>query len=258
MTWYGADEDAPDDDPRAIAAANPSMRQLITPEAVAFERASMTRDAWRRERLNIWAEGTTDPGIVLAAWAACARPGLGLVGGRDGAPVVLAVDAPGSWSRGTIAVCGSAYETGLPHVAIAGEVLAGRRGSVPPGELLGVLAEAIERWQPVTVLYDGAGAVAPHIEGVAADRSWRTTRATRSMLAAAAMHLDALVMGGELTHSGDPVLPLHINSAVRVPTGEGWRWSRRASLAPIDALIAASLAVLGVTRPELLPTLQVF
>jgi hypothetical protein len=258
MTWYGAPEDAADDDPAALRAANPSMPAgLVTVAAADFERASMTREAWRRERLNIWAEGSTDPGIVLAAWAAAARPGLELAGGDD-AELVMAIDAPGSWSRATIAVCGMSAATGLPHVAIAGELVAGLRQSVPPGEVLAELVRAAERWRPRWILYDAAGALAPHIEGVAADRSLRTLRADRKMIAAAAMHLDALVMGSEVTHAGDAITALHIASAVRVPVGDGWRWSRRASLAPIDALVASSLAVLGITRPELLPSLQVF
>ena len=259
MSWYGANEDAADDDPAALRAANPSLAAgMVDMDAVLFERASLTREGWRRERLNIWAEGTTDPGLVLAAWAAVARPGLELAGGREGEPVILAVDAPGSFSRATIAVCGMSRATGLPHVAIAGELSAGTRQSVPPSEVLQLLATVVERWQPRAVLYDAFGAVAPHVESVAADRSWRIVRADRKMVAAAAMHLDALVMGAEVTHAGDAVTAMHIASAVRVPNVDGWRWSRRASLAPIDALVASSLAVLGMTRPELLPALQVF
>jgi hypothetical protein len=259
MTWYGADEDAADDDPVALRAANPSLAAgIVSTEAVLFERASLTREAWRRERLNIWAEGTTDPGIVLAAWQAAARPGLELLGGLQGEPVILAIDAPGSWSRVTVAVCGFVHATGLPHVAIAGELVAGPGANIPPGEALAMLAAAYERWRPRAILYDAGGAVAPHIEGSAGDRSWRVVRADRRMMAAAAMHLDALVMGSELTHAGDSVTAMHIAAAVRVPNADGWRWSRRASLAPIDALVASSLAVLGMTRPEYVPSLQIW
>ena len=248
MLWYGAGDDADPDDPKAIAAANPAMVDgLLRPDAIAYERAATTLDVWNRERLNRWTSAET--AIIPAwAWQALARPEAEIpaAAGR----IVLAVDAVASWQRATITVAGFLPESGLPHVAIADELVVGQdRTHVAPRDVIERLAEAIRVWQPAAIVFDGGAAIAPHLEGAAAVADWPLTALNRRQVAAASMHLEALVLGGDMTHAGDVVLAVHLAAAARSIVGDSWRLSRRQSTGHIDAIVAAALAVYALTRP---------
>jgi phage terminase large subunit-like protein len=52
---YSADEHAASDDAKAWAQANPALGHLISVDTVRRERAIMSDDGFRQERLGIWA-----------------------------------------------------------------------------------------------------------------------------------------------------------------------------------------------------------
>ena len=248
MLWYGPPEQLADDDPAAIPYANPAYPALLTPAAVAYERVSLTLEAFRRERLNCWTVGETS--IIPAwAWASLARPELTIP--AEAGRIVLAVDAVSSWQRGTVTVAGWIPETERPHVAIAEELVApGDRPSVPPSELIQAIARAVETWHPAAILFDRGAAVAPHLEGAAAIAGWPIVGLNAAQMAGASAQLEGLALGSELTHSGDVVLAAHLAAASRSLRGDTWRLSRRQSTGHIDAIVAAAMALYGLTRPD--------
>lgn len=75
--WSAEDDDDPED-PVTWAKANPGMGIRITPEYVARERAALSEEGFRRERLGIGNYPVADAGqwetISEDAWAACANP----------------------------------------------------------------------------------------------------------------------------------------------------------------------------------------
>jgi hypothetical protein len=248
MTWYAPDENASADDPDAWRAANPAMAEgLITEDAIRVELASTSSSDFRRERLNLPADSATD-WMSAALWRSLARPDARIDTARR---VVLSVDVVPSWQRCTVTVAGYVEGLDVAHVAIAGEVDALREGRerVAPSELLATLRDAIEAWNPDLVVYDGRAGAASHLESVSAAVDWKLQALDQRQIAGASMALDALAHGGELSHSGDDVLAMSLRASARSPMGDGWRLSRRRSSGHIDAIVAAALALYGLTRP---------
>jgi phage terminase large subunit-like protein len=59
----------------------------------------------------------------------------------------------------------------------------------------------------------------------------------------ASERLHAAIVEQRLRHNGDPALTLHVSQAVAQATGRGWRLSKMARDAQIDAAIALCMAV---------------
>jgi hypothetical protein len=248
LLWYGAGDDDDPDDPLALAAANPArVDGLLKADAIAYERAASSLDVWNRERLNRWT--TAESAIVPAwAWAALARPDAAIP--AEAGRIVLAVDAVSSWQRATIAVAGYLPETGRPHIAIADELVLGQdRHHIAPKDVIERLAEAVRVWRPAAIVFDAGAAIAPHLEGAAAVADWPLVGLNRRQVAGASMHLEALILGGDVTQSGDVVLAVHLAAAAKSMIGDSWRLSRRQSTGHIDAIVAGALAVYALTRP---------
>jgi hypothetical protein len=161
------------------------------------------------------------------------------------------VDAVSSWQRATITVAGYLPESEAPHLAIADELTVSiDRPHVSPGDVIARLAEAIRVWGPAAIVYDQGAAIAPHLEGAAAVADWPLVGLNRRQVAAASMHLEALCLGGEMTHSGDAVLAVHLAAAAKSVVGDSWRLSRKASTGHIDAIVAGALCLYALTRPQ--------
>lgn len=248
MTWYAPDINASADDPDAWLAANPAMAEgLLGEQAIRLELASTLPSDFRRERLNLWADASTD-WLPPALWRSLARPDARYDLER---PIVLAVDVVPSWERCTIVVAGYLQGLDIPHVAIAGEVDAIREGRdrLAPSDLLAVARTAVERWSPAMVVYDRAAGAAAHLEGAGA-AGWPVIPLDARKIAAASMAFEAHALGGELSHAGDDVMAMHLRASARSPLGDSWRLSRRQSAGHIDSIVAAAMALYALTRPE--------
>jgi len=248
MSWYAPDANAQADDPASWVAGNPAMAEgLLSEAAVRLELASTLPSDFRRERLNLWADASTD-WLPPALWRSLARADAHIDTNR---PVVLAVDVVPSWERCTVVVAGYLVGLDIPHVAIAGEVDALRDGHdrLAPSDLLTVARVAVERWKPSMVVYDRAAGAASHLEGAGA-AGWPVVPLDQRKLAAASMAFEAHALGGELSHSGDDVLGMHLRASARSPLGDSWRLSRRQSAGHIDSIVAAAMALYALTRPD--------
>jgi phage terminase large subunit-like protein len=248
MSWWAAPDDLPPDSIRGIRAANPGVADgVLHLERIAAEYGTLTPDAWRRERLNLWSTAS-DELFPAGAWAATAAP-LRTI--PPTWPVVLAVDVTPHRGHATVAVAGQGGSDGA-HVAIAGVIDAERMGSrgVETGELATLVAGLAARWSPTALVWDGASAAAPMMEVLAAELDIPTTvLGPREVRAASAAFYGAIV-SRELTHPGDPLLDYQLSLARRSLGDDGsWRFSRRQSSGHIDALLAAVFATYVATRP---------
>jgi phage terminase large subunit-like protein len=59
-----------------------------------------------------------------------------------------------------------------------------------------------------------------------------------------------LIVGTTLAHDDDPDLRAHVTSAVRRDAERGWTLSKGRSSGPIDACVAAAMAVQTLARRE--------
>jgi len=248
MSWYAPDPMAEASDPAAWRAGNPAMAEgLLTEAAIRVELASTLPSDFRRERLNLWADAATD-WMPPALWRSLARVDATVDTERR---VVLAVDVVPSWDRASVVVAGYLDGLDIPHVAMAGEADAMRLGQdrVAPSQLLDLVREAADVWNPAAIVYDRQASAAAHLEGAGA-AGWPVIGLDQRQLASASMALEAHALGGELSHSGDDVMAMHLRASARQPKGDGWRLSRRQSAGHIDSIVAAAMALYALTRPE--------
>jgi phage terminase large subunit-like protein len=74
---------------------------------------------------------------------------------------------------------------------------------------------------------------------------------SHSRMTAASEGLHSAVVEKRLRHPGHPALDRHVAAAIGVKTGRGWRLSKTARDAQIDACIALALAIeTAGTRPQ--------
>lgn len=257
MLWYAAPEGADPDDPAALAAANPSLDVLLTPAALAYERARLTDGAYLRERLNTWTV-SEDAIIPAAYWHARTDAAVPFVFREKESPgrVALALDTGHGWQRASIVAAFMSDTSGLPHLALVASLDApGDRPALQPSVVLAELGALVAELRPERIVYDAASVLAPHVESVAAAADWPLVALTARQMTGAAANLEAHVLAGELTHDGSTVFAQQLAGAGRARSGDGWRFSRRASVTAIDAIVSASMALYALTRPaEVLPS----
>jgi hypothetical protein len=253
MLWWAAPEGAAPDDPAAIAAANPSLRELLQPRALAYERARLGDGAWARERLNQWT--VSEESIIPAAYwhartdALVPHPGAG-------ERVALALDTGHGWQRASIVVAHVSGQSGLPHVRRHVELVSpSDSAALSPSTVVAALRLAVEEFKPERIVYDAAAPIAAALESVAIEADWPVVGLTARQMAGAAANLEAHVLSGDMSHDGSLLFAQQLAGAGRMKAGDGWRFSRRASVTAIDAIVSASMALYALTRPgEVVPT----
>ena len=253
MLWWAAPEGASPDDPKAIAAANPSLRELLQPRALAYERARLGEGAWARERLNLWtvSEESIIPGPY---WHARTDPLAGLP--AMGERVAIALDTGHGWQRASIVVAHVAAHSALPHVRLQASLEApGDVAALRPGAVIAALRTLVEELKPERIVYDAAAPIAAALESVAVESDWPVVGLTARQMAGAAANLEAHVLSADMSHDGSLLFAQQLAGAGRMRVGDGWKFSRRASVTAIDAIVSASMALYALTRPgEVVPT----
>lgn len=251
MTWYAAGDDQAPDDPAAIRAANPAIvegRVKLGP--VADSILNLSPAAYRSETLNLWSEGA-DEWLPPGTWPrrAGTQPG-------EAIRVVLGAEASPTWRRVTVAVA-IVTDAGA-WVGVAGEIDAATTASstVPPAELVKLVARLAREWHAGELAYSGQAAAAPHLEAWAVEANVKATALGARQIRSASGLFRSELIGGRLTHADDPLLAQQVR--VARPSGplEGgdWYFSVRESLGEIDALRAAAWATWAAIAPEDAPT----
>lgn len=225
---YSADPDADPTDPAVWRAVHPGLGYLTDEKAMAAALDAMGVTSFAREYLNIWPR--LDATVIPAdAWAAC----LGDVAIPDGVSLTVGFDVNYARTAGSVAVAARVGDRIAVEVVDAGLAVAA---------LPARLAELATRY--------GATVVgAPAQRGIVDDLKGRGAAARvttgQEYQAACQLFYDA-VLSGRLAHRGQPDLDGAVAAAGRSRAGDAWAWSHRSSAAPIDPLVAATVAVAGV------------
>lgn len=240
VTWleWSAEPGCDLDDRQAWAQANPALGRRISVEAVMAERAALSDEGFRRERLGIFNVQTEQHAFGGAeVWPALAGPR------RDdlGAVTALGVDRS---PDGLVAVCAAYrdFDSGRTHLEVA--YLADAVSNLD-----GVIRWLTENTRPRTpIVVDAvspAAVAVTHLQ--AARRNVITT--TTAELVRACIGLTDDVMAAMVSHADTPTgdLGRAVDGARRRPVGEagGYGWDRRDGSVAVSPLVAASLAHWG-------------
>ena len=238
---FSADPDADVTDPAVWAAHHPGLGFTTDEAALAAALEAMGPTSFAREFLNIWPR--LDATVIPAErWSACLADGVDhrpAVTIPDGAAITVGFDVNYGRTAGSVAVAARVGERIAVEVVDAGLAVA---------DLPDRLAVLAARYRATVV-------GAPAQRGIVDDLKGRGVGARvtsgQEYQAACQLFYDAVV-AGRLAHRGQPDLDGAVAAAGRSRSGDAWAWSHRSSAAPIDPLVAATvaLAAVGQAKPE--------
>lgn len=248
---FSAGDDVDWLDPLVWWQTMPALGYTVTEDKVAAEADSLDEEEFRRAYLNQWGDDlATDSKIPLENWHACQDADSEI---SDRLTWVVDISPERSWASISLA---AQRDDGLVHI------------------------ETVERWPGTDWIIDGdptratdelsclglvgllakyggelyydhvtVGALVPAME--AAGLNPIPIPAQDIKVSAAAL-FDAVV-NGRVRHVGQEELTDALIAAATRKFGDGWAWTRGASMADITALVSATLAhwMLAKTLPDL-------
>jgi phage terminase large subunit-like protein len=243
LCWqeWGCEPTADLADPVNWGIANPSMGLLIDEETIDDEYRDFDEATFGRERLGMFADPASSRIISDDLWMLCAVPhDIGVVD-YDGEIAIAADVAP---DRGRVSVCAASFTAdGLPYVD-----LVDNRGN--PDWAIGKVVEMCSRHDVRAVVIDAAGPSATLVDELARRGVVVSVTTSRQMSAACGGFYDA-VMDRRVRHLDQAWLNTALSVARSRPIGDtGWYWSRKTSVSDITPLVAATLALWGLTSSE--------
>ena len=246
--WWASEDIEAELDWRQIRQANPALDKRIPRAAIRTEHAILPPASWRRERLNHWVGETADTVFRPGAWAKLRTP-MPLLDVDP--PFTVGVHVGPQWERATVCVAAlrSDGRIGL-------EVYAELREGITARRLIEIIT-GFPKWRQA-VYFDAAGGPAAEFARAAQDDwgpEWIAMRPTD--LVAGSMDFTELVYSGRIAVD-DPLLDAQIGwAAKREVGGEGaFRFSQSQSGGPIDAVLAAMMAVHGAASTVPMPSVR--
>jgi hypothetical protein len=243
------------DDWAQIAQANPGLGYIISPSAIRSALATDPPEIYRTEVLCQRVQNL-DGAIDLQAWQACKDP----AGTMDGLRQRLAAcfDMAPDGKHATLAAA-ALLADGRPRIEIVKAWASSDEARAELPELLARVKPAVFGWYPT----GPAAALAPVLRPYALQVNKRHTKhqpgeppedgaIAGTRVAEACQGLADLARGRGLVHPADPLLDAHIAGASKLPSGDGWRFTRRGGpqQGHVDAAYAAAGAVhLAQTMP---------
>jgi len=226
------------DDPAAWRAANPSLEQTISLDALADARAKLPESEFERAHLNRWTVAA-EAVIPAGLWAQCLAPDVS-VGTEE---IALGFDV--AHDRDSAAITAASTVGGR----VAVELIELRPGTE---WVLGRLRELVERWAPAGIVANNAGPARNLIEAApAAGIDLDAYNAGQYVAACQTMY--DLIAEGRLAHRGQAALDLAVAAAGRRNLAGSWAFGRQPKGSSIAPLVAATLAAHRASRPHLLP-----
>lgn len=227
---YAAERDADPDDEDQWLASNPGAPELITLAAIRRERARMSLDGFRQERLGIWAHELARAIIPPLVWQRSTRlyelP-------TDSAALSIAFDLATDRSHATIVVAQRTFD-GNVHVRVSNHADADDWLV----ERLSTFAAAYD----VPISYDMTGPGRDIADKLARADVAVDAINQRDFSTSCARLLSGLT-AQTITHHPDLALDQAAEVAVARKTGELWTINRRHAPLPVTPLCAAALAV---------------
>lgn len=240
---WSAPDDADVRDPATWRACMPALGHTVTESAIRVELESMAENPavglteFRRAYGNQWADDVADGWDVIGKQQWQDRSGAA---GRPDGPVAFGIGA--SWPDAEWASIGSAGRLGGERLAQVVEHRPGIRWVVDR-------AVDLRRHQPCAFAVDPsgpAGQVVPDLEAAGIEVLKLTAReachAAGQFLSGVTGEADGDLPGlpADIRHYGQPELDRSVADAAKHHIGDVWRWDRRASSAPIEAVTLAA------------------
>lgn len=224
------------DDWKAIAQANPGLGHTISPQAIKSALGTDPPLVYRCEVLCQRVD-QLDGAVDLGAWRACADPS-GQIPRKD---LTACFDVSPDGLHATLAVA-AVMSDGRVRVEIAGawKSTDAARDALPA--LLADVKPRVVAWYPA----GPAAAFAPIL------RPLDGVELTGLKVPEACMGLADLAIARRVIHPADPLLDAHISGAGKLPSGDGWRFTRRGGHCDA-AYAAAGAAYVALTQPETVP-----
>jgi phage terminase large subunit-like protein len=231
--------EAPSDDDAGILAANPAEADgLLELDVLRSTRKSQTPARFASETLNRWITDDVFASFPPGSWEACAEP-------ESRAPAeavpAFAVDVAPGWGRATIAAAVVDDDAERLHVELARDWPDVGR-AVPESVIVGAVRELAERYPGARIGYDPFGSPISSAMRRLQDEGLPIVPVGGAAFRSACGAFLGAVVTRRLRHLGDPVLGAAVRAAARSEDAEAWRWIRRRSAGPIDALCAATIA----------------
>lgn len=233
---WSAPADCDPRDPVTWRACMPALGHTITEAAIRGELDGAADLAdFRRPYLNQWPDDVLDGWDVIGKAVWLARSGAE---GRPDGPVAFGIGS--SWPDAAWSAIGSAGKLAEDRLV---QVVDHRPG------LRWLAQRAVELTEhgPCAFVIDPAGPAGPAIPDLEA-AGVELLKVTAREACHAAGQFVAGVTGddgdravpADILHYGQPELDASVADAGRHPVGDGWRWDRRATSAPLEAVTLAA------------------
>ena len=229
-------EDFDPSDPQAWAEANPALGIRISEDYIAAEFRSMELEKFLRERLGIFPPqlGEEASPILAEDWAALADHDS-----QIGEVLAFGVDVPPSRDSAVISVA-SIREDGLKHI----EVIAQEIGTGWVAQQLGRLQQ---EFPTARVVIDAGSAANTLLPELKRQRVRVSLVNFRTYAASCGVFLETY-QSKSLRHIDQPQLTGAVDNARMKPVGDSlWKWVRKEKTADISPLVAATLALHGLS-----------
>jgi len=227
---YGSDNE----DPEALAAANPGLGIRLNMDVIEAERGSLEPDDYARERLGIWHESERESPFGHGKWEACADPKA-----ERPETICLAFDLAPKSTSASIAVAGRVGDRIFVDVAVHDE---------GTDWLVDELVRLRDKYRPDRIVCDELGPSGALLARLARKRVEPELVATKQhQQACGALFLD--VVEGRLVHPDVDVLNAAVYGAEQRSVGDAWLWNRRKSDVDISPLVAVTLARWAAAQP---------
>lgn len=233
---YSAPDGCELDDWQGIAQANPSLGYRVSHAGI---RSALTTDPPGVFRTEVLCQKVDqiDGAIDLNAWKECADPSGSMAGMRG--KVALCFDVAPDGEHATLVHAGR-----LSDGRIRVEIV---RSWKSTDEARNELPELLRKARPVALVwYPGgpAAALAPLLRPMK-----NSVELSGLKVGEACQGLADLVTARRVVHPADPLLDSHVAGAQKLPSGDGWRFTRR-GLGHCDAAYAVAGAVYAIeTQP---------
>jgi hypothetical protein len=237
---WSADPRVDSDDREAWAQANPALGIRIKSEFIERERAAMPEVEFRRERLGIWDDASTNAVIPFDVWNdqidRTSQP-------LD--PLTFAVDIAPDRSASAIGVAGRRAD-GKWHIECA-------KAELGTNWIVGELVR-MRRWSTQPVVIDSLGAAASLVPALTEAGVDVKTINGSEYAAACGLYYDE-ALAGRLHHIDQTPLTAAVQGARQRPLGDRWAWNKRDATVDITPLVSTTLALHGAaehlaTRPK--------
>jgi hypothetical protein len=226
--WSAADN-CEIDDWDAIAQGTPGLGYTVSYDAIQGSLNTDPAGVFRTEVLCQKVDNL-DSTITPMAWEACADPQGSLVGSRR---LHFCLDVAPDGAHATLAAA-AVTEDGRVRVGIvaAWDRPAGIRDDLP-----GLLKDH----NPKSLSWFPAGPAAAHLADITGLRHVKLVQLTGLQVPAVCQELAEQVSSRQLLHPNDPLLNAHVRGSRKLPSGDGWRFTRYGG--HVDAAYAVAGAV---------------